>query len=186
MKRILLLVFTLISIFSCTQPENIVDPIEPELEDFKVSSQYFDGFLNEYKYFIESMSEENRSQLEVFLSELEAEKEKMNGRVNDVTCNCQQGESSCSAATAISSCCVCWNASTHEGACGTYFGIAHCKTGPKEDASIARESLNAEDHTVQVNAKNFRSILSFAKSKEINISKISKALTELQSHAIIE
>lgn len=178
----IILITCVIFLCSCTQPEVVVETIE--LSEFKVESRFFDSFMKDYQLFIESLGVSEKDKLIEFLSQFDnLEKQSKQGKVNDVTCNCQQGESSCSASTAISSCCICWNPSTHQGACGTYWGIASCKTEAKEPERLARvEVLN--DNIVNVNAKNFRLVLDFIKKMGIKEQMMRQSLKELESHAI--
>lgn len=183
MKKFILGIIILTSFFNCSQPENAIEPVQ--LDEFKVESQHFDSFLDDYKIFIEALNNINKDQIQSFLQTFEHQKQNGNGRSMDVTCNCQSGESSCSASTAISSCCTCWNPSTHEGACGTYWGIASCRTQSKDEPESLGRKPSELGHLVNVNATNFRNLLKFAKAKGIGIESISASLAKLESHAIL-
>ena len=92
-------------------------------------------------------------------------------------CNCTAPQtSSCKSDCRFSSCCICWNPKTHEGACGCTFGVASCHTAKL--LAAAGETTEPVRNIV-VHTKEFEKLWAHLESKGVNTAKIKKLYSGL-------
>lgn len=89
-------------------------------------------------------------------------------------CNCQPGQNSCVANCYFSDCCVCWNSTLETGACGCYFGIAKCNTGP-----IGKDSRLATEQQVNFFPERFTVFLNYLQESGLQILPLQQAFSTL-------
>lgn len=170
--------FLTVFLVHCSSSEIEDQQAVEQMDVFKVSDTHLSKFLEKYEAFVSDLSEKHREQLQVFLAEKD---ESNNGsRTATVTCDCP-GQSSCSCSTWLSECCICWSATTHEGACGSYGGFCSCRTGPKENPSLGRTVV---ENFVTIKALNFRETIRFLESKGIDTKLLKTAFFELEKEAL--
>lgn len=116
-------------VVSCSQPESEEPVIDTSLEVVEVSGDYMDELMTAYKTFVENLPEEEREKLTNYVSSI-PDHNAASGRVvgGDVECRCLSTQAQCSAKSATTECCVCWDPATQVGVCGKYMGVAFCRT----------------------------------------------------------
>lgn len=119
----------LIIIVSCSQPESEAPLIDTSMDVVEVDGEYMDGLMTAYKTFVENLSVEDRAKLDDYINSI-PERNAVSGRVvgGDVECRCLTTQAHCSAKSATTECCVCWDPVTQVGICGKYMGVAFCRT----------------------------------------------------------
>ncbi|HLT81064.1 MAG TPA: hypothetical protein VKZ86_08535 [Cyclobacteriaceae bacterium] len=119
----------LVIIVSCSQPESEEPVIDTSSEVVEVSGEYMTELMTAYKTFVENLSEEEKGRLTEYVNSL-TERSTQNGRLDDgdVECRCLATQAHCSARSATTECCVCWDPATQVGVCGRYMGVAFCRT----------------------------------------------------------
>lgn len=102
------------------------------------------------------------------------------------TCQCGAGQSTCSANCTFSDCCVCWTATTQNGACGCYFGIASCKTEKIDDPKnlTMDENIFGEvnpNAQITFHFDNFKKLITFFDKKGINTNEFKNTINSTSS-----
>lgn len=170
--------FLIVFLVHCSTSEIEDQQVAEQLDMFRVSNTELSKFLEKYEAFVSALSEKQKEQLQIFLNEKNEAND--GSRTATVTCDCP-GQSSCSCSTWLSECCICWSAATHEGACGSYAGFCTCRTGPKEDASLARTAV---ENFVTIKALNFRETIRFLERIGIDTKLLKSAFAELEKQAL--
>ncbi len=94
--------------------------------------------------------------------------EKPSLAAQDAKCNCAPGQASCSSDCWFSDCCICYNASSHEGGCGCWLGFASCRTKPLNTSTTSPSVSEGEkEHLVNLKDKRIREYFDFMESKGI-------------------
>jgi hypothetical protein len=95
---------------------NNLDAVETEKiypEELKVSSMDYNQFVVSYNQFYNNLQDSKKEIISEYVkSKMESTRTSQQGRVKSQTCNCNPGQSTCSAETWWSSCCICCNAGT--------------------------------------------------------------------------
>jgi hypothetical protein len=181
-KKLLSLFFvagSIVVLSYCTTNEPDLKIVEPDI--IKVSSRYYNDFNIAYQSFFSSLSNSQKDLLNSYVMDLE--KELVNGRVAGATCNCGQGQNSCTASGVFGDCCICWSPATQNGACGVYFGVPSCQVEEKSIAGPGRtESIET---IVTFYSKKFSEMIEFATINQINTKEIRAEFKKLKSFAIL-
>jgi hypothetical protein len=119
----------LVIIVSCSQPESEEPIIDTSRDVVEVSGEYMTDLMTAYRTFVENLSEEEKERLTEYVNSLK-ERSVQNGKLvgGDVECRCLATQAHCSARSATTECCVCWDPATQVGICGKYMGVAFCRT----------------------------------------------------------
>src|SRR5690606_9987104 len=119
----------LVIIVSCSQPESEEPIIDTSRDVVEVSGEYMADLMTAYRTFVENLSEEEKERLTEYVNSLK-ERSVQNGKLvgGDVECRCLATQAHCSARSATTECCVCWDPATQVGICGKYMGVAFCRT----------------------------------------------------------
>ncbi len=88
---------------------------------------------------------------------------------------------SCNSDCFFSSCCICWNPSNSEGACGCYFGIAKCKTAAIGKDGAQNNGGKHETHEVNIFPSRFKEFFAYLEAEKIKSDKLKSSFELLAS-----
>jgi hypothetical protein len=130
----LLLIAGLVTIYSCENQseENNPPPVLSLPETVILAEDAMNIFKVDYEKFITSLSGSDQQFLMDLVDSYTLTIDSFpGGRMSGASCSCGPGQSTCVATGVFSDCCICWSPTTHDGVCGSYFGISFCRTESK-------------------------------------------------------
>lgn len=112
----------------------------------------------------------------------------INGRGTDASiallkpdCNCKDSQANCEADCLFSSCCICFDPTTHEGGCACYLGFSSCKTEPISSTPSSFSIQNTELEELEVTLFPIRidKYFNYLKQKKYNITVLKDVYSNL-------
>ncbi len=87
--------------------------------------------------------------------------------VKSADCDCAVAQASCSAECWFSDCCVCFNPTTHEAACGCFLGFSSCRT---ENITTKQQELytKQKEHRITLYDTRIRDFFQFMDTKKMD------------------
>jgi hypothetical protein len=170
----------LVMALSCSQPESEGPVIDTSSEVVEVSQEYMSDLMTAYKTFVESLSEEDKEQLKNYVNYV-SERTSDNGRVisGDVECRCLATQAQCSARSATTECCVCWDPETQVGVCGKYMGIAFCRTEERPTKTKKPNPQNGSS-TIRIYPDQMKNLLDYIERNKLG-SGVSQSIVGLDN-----
>lgn len=147
----------------------------------QISAAVYNEFVVSYNVFFGALSAEKKEILAKFIDERYFQNQpgsNPGGRSSKSECHCAAGQSSCSAETWASDCCICCEIGK-SSVCGSYFGIASCKcdSGGESISDGARIGAESGDRaTVNIYPNRFFEIFAFAEKNTIGTKEIKEKL----------
>lgn len=164
--------------------DNELSPSKVYKEEIKVQSEHVTKLNESYATFVNSLNATQKSLIATHVSENQAKAE--NAKTNvEAKCECAPGQSTCSASSWFSSCCICWNPETQTGACGEYWGVAICKT-ENNPQSEERGVSKSEPTIIKFYPNRFSDMLKIASENGASTKAIDHELSKLVSLAEAE
>ncbi len=92
------------------------------------------------------------------------------------SCVCGPGQNVCGSSCNLSSCCICWSPSDHQGPCGCYFGIASCKI-----EKIGTQDLNLKpSHNIHFKPESINAFLDYLQTRNMQgVAELRQALQQV-------
>jgi len=165
----------------CNQTESI-NQQEIFPDKMSINAADYNEFVLEYNAFVNGLDEDKKESLNQFIKSNYIDNKstyKPNGRVSKSECSCSAGQSTCSAETWASDCCICC-AAGKSSVCGSYLGISICKCDDNKGGGgggIAEfpsdgARLIENQGTINVYPNRFFGIFSFLEKKSVDVKSI--------------
>lgn len=154
----------------CCSPNDSEQLDIVELPDqVQIESGRFDEFADRINGYANALEAKQQSQLQSYIHSVESKLRAENGRTREVTCECRQGQTHCSASSWASECCICCSNGV-SAVCGVYWFVAACRCGDVEEDG-GRIGSQQERYTTFY-PKRFNDALVYAKGNGINVKEI--------------
>lgn len=163
----------------CNNQESIdSEKVYPETQ--VIEAVKYNSFVSSFNQFYSNLNEKDKTVIQEFIDQKESDsKNSANGRTNVATCNCEGGQSSCSASTWFSECCICCSA-PQVTVCGTYGIIASCQCKAKPGSvSKSQNAIETSPKPVTIYPTRFNELFVYLKSKSINVKVITVEFDKL-------
>ncbi|MCK6616470.1 MAG: hypothetical protein L6Q51_02385 [Cyclobacteriaceae bacterium] len=168
---------TLISIsllLSCTDPNSTE---EMNWSDFPEIIEVVNGpayrqFTEDFNHFINELDRTRKDLLTTYI-----ERALQKPLTLSASCNCDNGDRSCSASGWFSDCCICCS-SSRAAVCGTYFGIASCRCEDLPQPRLQNEGDITGVSKVMVYPQNIAKFIKQANNYGINTVEIQSSFLD--------
>lgn len=175
----------LITLSYCSSDNELSPSSKVYKDQIKVKTVHVTSFQDKYTGFIGTLSESQKALVSNYVAENLAKEAAAKTNV-EAKCECAPGQSTCSASTWFSSCCICWNPATQTGACGEYFGVASCRVENNPPPSLTAAKSDLVQTYVKFYPNRFVEMLKLASDNGANTQSISRDLDILVSLAEVE
>lgn len=178
-------VIALITLSYCSPDGELKPSSKVYKEEIKIGAQHVADFQGKYAEFINGLTDGQKVLVSGYVSESQTRAAAAKTNV-EAKCECAPGQSTCSASSWFSSCCICWNPATQTGACGEYWGVATCRVENNPPPSLTAAKAGFAQTYVKFYPNRFAEMLKLASDNGVNTKSIALDLDKLVSLAEAE